>query len=997
MKKICTCLILLCLCIVSVQVYARHTNPHHHFLFDKIITGTVSESKTGDPLSNVSVLLKGTTTGTATDNSGRFRLSVPDAGGVLVISNTGFSTQEVTIGSQQVINIQLVRTSSDLDEVVVIGYGTQKKKEVTASVASVKSENFVKGAVNDAGQLLQGKVAGLSIATPSGDPVENSQIVLRGINSINGSSAPLVLIDGIPGTLRTIAPEDIESIDVLKDGAAAAIYGTRGTNGVILITSRKSNGRIQSVEYSGYVSTQKIVRRPDMLTAAEYRQKKAEGVTAFDDQGASTDWLDEIIQKPVTHVHNLTYRGGNAQTNYLVNLNYRYFEGIMLKSDNRALSGRFDVNHSMFNGILKANFNLINTDQRYNTSGNGYAFNGYTYRQALIRNPTSPVKNPDGSWNEQTGLYLYENPVSRINESDGMNSNQNTRLAGTLTLAPAKGLTITGLFARTKFNELRGYSETKKHISTIRDTRNGYASRGTTQTLENLMEITANYNKSLGNHAFSVLGGYSYQDNTYENFYAENWDFPTDLFTYNNLGQGDARRRGITDLSTDKNRRNLIGFFGRATYNYMEKYLLMASVRHEATSALVGAIQPWGTFPAVSVGWRINKEEFMKNLTAVQDLKLRVGYGITGTPPQSLFLGVARLGYSGYTLSDGRWVSQLVPTSNPNPNLRWEQKAEFNAGLDFTLFKGRISGSFDAYKRKVNGLLYQYSVPTPPNLFGTTWANVGVMENKGIEAIINFIPVTRKDFEWFSSLNFSTNSNKLVSLSNQDYKTTTDFFNTGGTGEPIQTYTHRVKVGRSIGEFYGFKVIDIDDKGRWVYQGTNGKPVAYQDFKAADEDKMVLGNGLPKYYAGWNNNFRYKKMDLAVTMRGAFGFQILNFQRMYYENTGRTQYNQLNSAYDKVFGKTVLDKNVPLQYNSYYIENGDFWKVDNLTLGYNLGSIKNVIKNSRIYVSTLNTFVLTGYKGIDPEVNRIGLAPGDDDRDKYPSVRTFTIGANVTF
>ncbi len=982
--------------LLCMLFFAVSATPRGNYFLNKTITGTITEAATGTPLAGVSVLVKGTNTGTTTNNQGNFSLSVPDEGGTLVISSAGFSTREISIGNETNLSIELERVTAGLDEVVVIGYGTQKKKEVTASIASVKSENFVKGAVNDAGQLLQGKVAGLSIASAGGSPLGNSQIILRGINSINASSQPLILIDNIPGDLRTVAPEDIESIDVLKDGAAAAIYGTRGTNGVILITTRKSNGRMQSVEYSGYLSTQKIARRPEMLTAAEYRQKINDGVT-FEDLGSSTDWIKEITQTPVTHVHNLSFRGGNPQTNYMVNLNYRSFEGIMLKSDNRALIGRFDVNHSMFNGMLKANFNLISSDQRFTATGNGFDFNGYTYRQAVIRNPTSPVKNEDGSWHEQTGIYLYENPISRLMESDGLNNNQRTRLAGTLSFTPVDGLTLTGLFARTKFNELRGYSETKKHISNVRDTRNGYASRGSTQTQENLMELTAYYTRTVSDHGFSLLGGYSYQDNTFENSFMDNWDFPTDLFTYNNLGQGDARRRGITQLSTDKNRRNLIGFFSRATYNFREKYLLMASVRHEATSALVGAAKPWGTFPAVSVGWRLNKEGFMQNISVINDLKLRVGYGITGTPPQSLFLGVARLGYSGFTLSDGRWVPQLVPTSNPNPNLRWEEKAELNVGLDFSLYTGRINGSFDVYRRRVNGLLYEFPVPTPPNLFGTTWANVGVMENKGAEAIINVIPVTSRDFEWMSSLNFSTNSNKLVSLSNQEYKTTNPFFNTGYTGEPIQTYTHRVEVGRSIGEFYGFKVIDVDEAGRWIYQDKEGKPVNSADFKAADEDKQVLGNGLPKYYAGWNNNLRYKNLDLAVTMRGAFGFQILNFQRMYYENPGRTQYNQLRSAYDKVFGETVLDKNSALQYNSYYIENGDFWKVDNITLGYNIGKIASIVKTSRIYVSMLNSLVITGYKGIDPEVNRLGLDPGNDDRDKYPSVRTFTFGLNATF
>lgn len=965
--------------------------------FDKVVTGKVTEAQTGAPLEGVTVLLRGTTTGTSTDAQGAFKLSVPDAGGVLILTYTGYGSQEVPIGRETSFAIKMQTSTVGLEDVVVIGYGTQKKKEVTASIASVKSENFVKGAVNDAGQLLQGKVAGLSIATQGGDPVANSQIILRGINSINASSSPLILIDGIPGTLRTVAPEDIESIDVLKDGAAAAIYGTRGTNGVILITTRKSNGRTQSVEYSGYLSTQTIARKPKMLTAADYRAKLAGGVTAFTDLKASTDWIKEITQTPISHVNNLSFRGGNAQTSYLVNLNYRSFQGIMRKSDNRAVNGHFDVNHTMFNGLLKANINIINTDQRYTATGDGFSFNGFAYRQAMIRNPTSPIKNADGTWFEQTGIFQYENPISRLYESDGENSNQNTRMAGSLTLAPLKGLTITGLGARTKFNESRGYSETKQHISAVRDGRNGYASKGSTETLENLLELTANYTRSIDDHSFTILGGYSYQDNTFLSSYLNNWDFPTDLFTYNNIGQGNASKRGLTTLSSNKTRRNLIGFFGRATYNYKDRYLLMASVRREATSALVGAAEPWGTFPAVSVGWRINKENFMAGSSLFSDLKLRVGYGITGTPPQDLFLGVARLGYSGYTLSNGTWVPQLVPVSNPNPNLRWEQKAEFNVGLDFAMYKGRISGSVDVYDRKVNGLLYQFPVPTPPNLFGTTWANVGVMKNNGVEAIVNVIPVTTKDFEWSSSVNFSANTNKLVSLSNQDYKTTNPFFNTGGTGDPIQTYTHRVQVGRAIGEFYGFKVIDIDDAGKWIYEGRDGKPVSYANFKGADEDKKVLGNGLPKYYAGFNNTLRYKKLDLSVTMRGAFGFQILNFQRMYYENTGRTQYNQLKSAYDKVFGKAVMDKNVPLQFNSYYIENGDFWKVDNMTLGWNIGKIKKITSNTRIYVSVLNSFVITGYTGIDPEVNRLGLAPGDDDRDKYPTARTFTFGVNATF
>ena len=993
MKKKSTAALLTVLFLFSSSIFAKTSSGS---FFDKVITGQVMDEQTQAPLVGAYVFVRGTNRGTSTDDRGNFSLTVSDTASALVVSYTGYTDQEIAIGASSNFVIKLSRSTGSLDEVVVIGYGSQKRQVVTASVASVKSENFVKGAVNDAAQLIQGKVAGLSIATPGGDPTASSQIILRGVNSINASSSPLILVDGIPGDLRTVAPESIESIDVLKDGSAAAIYGTRGTNGVILITTRKANGRISSIEYNGYISTQTIARKPPMLTAAEYREKLAQGAS-FSDLGASTDWIKEITQTPISFVQDLTFRGGNTQTNYLVDVNYRSFEGIMLKSDNRAFNVRFDANHSMFNGLLKANINIINTSQDYTTTGDGYSFNGFAYRQALIRNPTSPIKDSAGNWFEQPGIFQYENPLSRIYESDGKNSNQNTRVAGTLTLTPFKDFVISAMGSRTKYNETRGYSETKQHISTIRDGLNGYASRGFNAQLQNLLEITARYSKTVGDHSFSLLGGYSYQDNTYEDSYMTNWDFPTDLFTYNNIGLGDAAKQGINTIYSTKTKTNLIGFFGRATYNYKEKYLLMGSLRYEATSTLVGAKDPWGLFPAVSVGWRINKEGFLKDVTAINDLKLRVGYGVTGTPPQSLFLGVARLQYSGYTLSNGSWVPQLIPASNPNPDLRWEQKEETNIGLDFALFKSRVSGSIDAYSRKVDGLLYEYPVPQPPNLYPTTWANVGVMKNTGLEVMINFIPVANKNFEWTSNVNFSTNTNKLVSLSNNLYKTTTNYFNTGYTGDPIQTYTHRVQEGRAIGEFYGYKVSGVDDDGKWIYQGQDGKPVGYDDFKASDEDKQVLGNGLPKYYAAWNNTLRYKIIDLSITMRGAFDYQILNFQRMYYENIGRTQYNQLKSAYDPLFGQTAMNKNVPLQYNSYYIENGDFWKIDNITLGCNIGKISKVVKNSRVYVSMLNSFMFTGYKGIDPEVNRIGLAPGDDDRDKYPSVRTFTLGINATF
>ncbi len=961
------------------------------------INGTVTDAD-GEPIPGVTVSIQGGTKGTITDLDGNYSIDAPE-GSTLVFSFIGFAKVTKIVGNQSQIDVILKEDISNLEEVVVIGYGTQRKADITSAVSTVKSDDFVQGGVNDAGQLLQGKVAGLTISAPSGDPTSNSQILLRGNTTLYGANSdPLVLIDGIPGNLNTVAPEDIESIDVLKDGSAAAIYGTRGTNGVILVTTKRASGEYSSsFDYQGYISTQTIARELDMLTAEDYRQQIKEGRRdASWDLGGETNWMDEVTQTPFSHVHNLTFRGGDEKTNYLANANYRDFEGIFKKSNNKTLNLRTDINHNMFDDKLKLNIGLLHTLNNYTTTADGGSFNGYTYRQALIRNPTAPVKNEDGTWHEQPSIFNYENPLARLFESDGENSSQNTRINTKIIYNPISNLKFSALASMNTYNQVRGYAETKQHISTLRDGRNGYASNGTTQTKDKLLELTGEYTTFFGDHTLSILGGYGYQENEFREFWMQNWDFPTDRFGYNNIGTGNALREGLAPISSYKANTNLISFFSRLSYNYMDKYLLLASVRHEAASQLYGTEQPWGTFPAVSLGWRISKESFMENLTFVQDLKLRAGYGVTGTQPADLFLGVAMLGYDRYLYSNGQWIRALSPIQNPNPNLRWEEKKETNIGLDFTLFDARVSGNVDYYKRKIDGLLYDYDVPTPPNLFNRTRANVGVMENQGWEALINIVPVQNKDFQWTTSFNFSTNSNKLVSLSNEQYQATQDYFTTGGTGEPIQTFTHIVKIGDNIGDFYGFKVVDIDENGKWIYETPDGETVAYEDFNHSFEDKQVLGNGLPKYYAGWNNNLKYKNWDLAITMRGAFDYQILNFQRMFFENPTLQQYNQLKSANEPVFGKANLD--APLEFNSYYIEDGDFWKIDNITLGYNFPISNNkFLKSARVYASTLNTLILTGYSGIDPEVNRLGLAPGNDSRDKYPNTRTFTLGVNLSF
>lgn len=965
----------------------------------KVKVRGVIKDETGEPIIGATIRVKGHSEGTVSDFDGNFSLDVT-GDNTLQISYIGYQTKEFVVGKQHHFSIVLEEDKKILNEVVVIGYGTQKKGDITSSVGSVKSEDFTAGAINDAGQLIQGKIAGLSVTNPSGNPVGGTEISLRGNTTILGASTnPLILIDGVPGDFNTVAPEDIESIDVLKDGSAAAIYGSRGTNGVVLITTKKSKGNnINEVQYSGYLSLSTIAKKPDFCDANDYRQQIKDGLRdAAWDLGDNTNWIDAIIRTGLSHVHNVSFKGGNAQTNYIFNVNYRNLQGIFKRSDKEEFQGRAEVNHSMFDDKLRFNFQLLGNQTGYTATSDGGSFNTYSWRQALIHNPTEPIKNADGSWHENTGIFNYDNPVSRIYECDGEQKISQTRFSSNITLTPIKELTFNALFSYDKINQEGGYYETKKHISNVRDGMNGYASTGGSSTVTKLVELTAQFHKNFGDHTIQALAGYSYQESTYSNQYERNYNFPTDLYSWHNIGVGQALKEGLGTEYSYWLDTNLIGFFGRLNYNYKNRYLLMASVRHEAASQLAGTEKPWGTFPSVSLGWRITEENFMKNQKVFDDIKLRAGYGVTGSQPSQSFLGVPLLGYGDYYLYNGQWIRALQPTQNSNDKLKWEEKHEYDIGADFSILNYRLNVSVDWYYRLIKGLLYDYSVPSPPNLYTTTRANVGEMSNNGLEIMVNAIPVQTKDFKWETTITFSTNSNKLKSLSNDLYQTSSDYFMTGWIEEPIKTESHIVRIGHKVGDIYGFKVVDVDESGKWIYLDKNGNRVNYDDFTHSFEDKQILGNGVPKWYLGFNNQFRYKNFDLAINMRGAFGFQIMNGMRMFYENRSRQDWNRLRSAYDKVFGKAVLNTLCSEEFNSYYVENGDYWKIDNITLGYSFSKINKWIKTLRLYASVNNAITITGYKGIDPEVSTSGLAPSYDNRDSYPHTRAFTFGMNVTF
>lgn len=958
----------------------------------QLVGGRVT-SETGEGLPGVSIAVKGSSNGTTTDADGNFSLQA-SAEDVLVFSYIGYEAQEVRVGSQTQFAITLKTDLAALEEIVVIGYGTQRRQDVTSAVAQVKPEEFIPGAVRNAGELLRGKVAGLTLSTPSGDPEAGVEILLRGTTSIYGSSSPLVLIDGFPGSLNAISPADIETVDVLKDASASAIYGTRGKNGVILITTKRANPNEVVIEYSGYIATETFLRKADFMSASQVRDQIEEGtIDPAYDLGGNTNWQDEITAKPFNHFHNISMRGGSERTQYVANASYQDVQGMFINSGNEEFKIRMDVSHWILKDKVKVNMNVLKGIQSY---GN---FNSGIYRQALIRNPTDDVKNTSGSWQERS-LFQYENPVGLLEEQIYDNKQQWTWLTGSASYFPVENLELKITGSQHQWSENIGTYQTKQHVSTTQRGMNGVAYIGNGETTENFLDLTADYAKTFGDHRVSALLGYSYIDWANSGSSMTNFDFPVDNFSYHSieLGQAIYEKRAGSGIDSYKSDWKLIGFFARVGYGFKDKYNIQAIIRREGSSRF-GDNNKWGFFPSVSAGWTISKETFMENVDVVSNLKLRVGYGLTGSVSNPSYQALTRYQFSAtqFYFNGTSWVSILSPVGNPNPDLGWETNKELNVGIDFGFLSNRITGTIDYYDRKLEDLYFSYPVPVPPNLVGTTFANAGSMSNQGIEIGLTGAVVEKGKFTWTSNINYSRNTNKLVSLSNDQFKTVNDFFYDGYTGDPIQMSTHKVQEGKPVGSFFGYKSIGLQEVpgepgfGEWVIEGADGEPKLLT--AATDADRQILGNGLPKWYLSWNNYFKFGPFDASVSMRGAFDYQVLNFQRMFYENP-TIIYNKLATAYDKIDGLTL---NSPQAYVSHYVEDADFWKIDNVTIGYTVSPDIKAFRSARVYVSGSNLAVLTKYKGIDPEVPRTGLAPGNDNRDKYPTTRTFSLGINLTF
>jgi TonB-linked SusC/RagA family outer membrane protein len=741
------------------------------------------------------------------------------------------------------------------------------------------------------------------------------------------------------------------------------------------------------------------------------------GLTALSDGGWDTDWLAAVSQIGYTQNHNLNITGGTAKSTYSANVSYRQERGTINQSNNDELKMQLDLSHWMLNDKLKLNFNILKGTHTNNLTDASSGGVENIYRQAVIRNPTIPIYNegdPALGYYEDFTVFQYYNPVAMINELIGDYKSDWTRMTGNVTLEPVKGWQTNLKLSTNLWNGLTESYTTKKYYTSTTAGTNGSAYKGSSLSKLNQLELTSRYDHTFADfHRFSALAGYSYQYDMSEGFSASNYNYPTDAYLYNNLGGGAAMaEEGKVGMGSSKSDSKLISFFGRLTYGYKDKYNVLMSLRYEGSSKF-GNNYKWGLFPAVSAGWTISNEAFMDGIDWITNLKLRTGYGITGMIASDNYRSITKWNYNttswGYYMnSNGVWKPALSVENNPNPDLHWETSGEFNIGLDYALFKDRLSGAIDFYNKVTNGLLYDYNVPSPPNLMTTTYANVGSMQNRGIEIMIKGVPVRTGSFEYATSVTASHNSNKLLSLSNDLYKTN-DYENTGYAGDPISLPTQRVEIGSSFGKYWTIKTTGVNADGMWMVENpATGQYEVWNASMSNDTFRQWMGSAVPFIYLNWDNNLKWKNFDLNAQFSSQLGFTIVNEQRMFYENNS-IAYNRLMSAADPIpivdeSGKPTgesrtLSTAQSQTIVSWYFERGDFLKIDYVTLGYTISTpnVKN-INNFRIYLSGENLFCLTGYKGMDPELSNSDVwSLGIDPRDKYPTIRSFTFGLNINF
>ncbi len=950
------------------------------------VTGIVLDNE-GEPLIGVSVIESGTSNGVATGLDGTFSI-MTNEGASLDFSYVGFEPQTLKPGRNRDLRV-IMTSENDLDAVVVVGYGTIDKRSLTNSVSKISDEEFISGTSSPL-MAVQGKIPGLSIISTNGaDPNSGVSLQLRGINSVNGDQGPLVVIDGVPGAeLELVAKEDIESITVLKDASAAAIYGTRASGGVVLITTKQPDKGRLTVNFSTELQLETLAKKPDLLSADEFREYGRTGTNNVYDFGGSTDWYDAVTRDaPFSQRYALSASGGTENFRVSASGYMRDAAGIAIKNDRQEFGGRLSTWFKFLDDRLELSATVNYTNVDWTNADNSM----FEYASSL--NPTYPIYDETS----ESGYYMilnqpyFKNPVAEVELRD--NTNSSSLLLANLSLK----LNITDHWSatvRTAYKHVKTKSSSyvsKLHRECLENHYDGAASHSFAQSMDKMLDVTTNYDRKINRHSVNAVLGYSFQEFNGDSFSANNYDFLVDGLKEWNLGAGEYLADGRAGMGSSKNATTrLIAFFGRVNYSYDDRYLFTANLRYEGSSKFYGKNR-WGLFPGFSAAWRISSEKFMRNVPVVNDLKVRVSYGTTGNQGVDATTAYRMYSLDSWTYYNGEWLRVYGLQHNQNKDLRWEVKHEWDVGLDFALFNNRLSGRFDYYNRRVEDAIYSgIPVASPPAVFTTSTVNIGTITNQGYELELTGRIVDTKDWSYDMSVVGSfVGASRLEEMAQDTFLEMYSIPHGGGAAV-------RILGGQEIGKFFLYRFAGVrQEDGTPMIWNKDNVMIPYA--QGTDEDRVQTGNGLPKAVLSWNNTIRFRSWDLGLFFRSWLGYDVYNVTDMVQGVNSRITdgQNLLRSAYRRNAPISNTDR---LMVMDYWLEKGDFLKLDAVTLGYTLPkNTVRLINRLRVYLTARNLFTITGYTGLDPEVNVNGLAPGFEDMNKYPRTRTFILGIEIGF
>jgi TonB-linked SusC/RagA family outer membrane protein len=979
-----------CLLLSAFPTNAKEVNSYNSEVLpvtnitqqNKTVTGTVVDTN-GIPIIGANVVVKGTTHGNITDADGKFTIENVPENTILQISYIGYKTLDVAVRSKSKVEVTLEEDSENLQEVIVVGYGSTVKKDLTTAVTSVKSKDFLQGASNSPLQMIDGKVAGVSVSnTAAADPNASPSIQVRGASSLKAGNGPLIVIDGMPGgDLRNLAQQDIESITVLKDGSAAAIYGSRGANGVILVQTKQGKAGKVSITYDGYAEHDFVAARPEILSPEKFVANNI-----GKDYGSRTNWYNELLNKNnFGQNHNLALSGGSESTIFRISANYRSKEGLDIATDRKEYGLRASFKQTTLEGLLEVTGNIS-----YRYADEDYTDYG-SFKQAVELNPTYSKDEMDAFRNN----FDSYNPIFNLTRRENGATQEYLTTDFNIKLNILKNLNTELKLGRQGHDKKQREYYFKDHRESINNSRNGRARLENEKWVDYTLEWLGNYSLDIDQHHLKVMGGYSYQEFNWEKFNAENMNFPTDAFLYNNLGAGDYNKAdGRLGMESDKNKEKTIAFLGRVNYDFDNTFLFTGSIRYEGNTKF-GTDHKWGAFPAASAAWRVSRLSFFEDSQTVNDLKLRFSYGQTGRSGFDKYISLAKYtGYGWMPNSEGKWVQVYGPGNNPNRDLSWEKQISYNLGIDYTLFNSRLSGSLDLFIREGKDVIGEYQVPVPPYLHEKIMTNVGTTSSKGFELQINWDAVQTDKFTYSTNATLAYTKSKLKSFSNEKYELgymEGDGLPSPGNPGPCQ----RLQDGIEIGSFYGYRYAGVDEDGNiMVYKGGEKGGETLRGRDAGEADRTYIGNGTPKWEMAWGNTFTYKGFDLSLYFRGRFDYQILNQYQMYYGLQGVTGINKLTSAYKEnahIKGEKIMC--------DYFLENGNYLKLDNITLGWTPKLNTKWISNLRIYATMKNVFTITKYSGgMDPSsVDVTGLWAGRGSMDLYPTARNVSFGVQISY